>query len=62
MVFFSLDPAADGYGLGCCVVCAEPASAAVMMRGVVAFACRRHTAQVDRAMLEQAVSPIPEAV
>jgi hypothetical protein len=59
-VRLSLDPEADGFGLGACLVCGASPSAAACAAGVTVFACRLHVTEADRALLAM-VSQAPVA-
>jgi hypothetical protein len=60
-VRLSLDPASDGYGMAPCMICAAPCSAAIVVNGQTAFACRLHVTDVDRLMLAHLSAPVPAA-
>jgi hypothetical protein len=52
-VRLSMDPLADGFGQGCCMVCGSAdVSAAIMADGQIGYACHAHVRQVDAAMLQ----------
>jgi hypothetical protein len=57
----SLDPEADGYGLGACLVCGASPSAAACATGQVVYACAAHITEADRALMAMVSRPMTAA-
>jgi hypothetical protein len=56
-VRLSLDPEADGFGLGACLICGASPSAAACAAGVTVYSCAAHITEADRALLAMVARP-----